>query len=58
MDWEKVAYTLVGFVGGLLANLLKVVMPSYAELFQENRDLREELRALEDTREDERPRDP
>lgn len=32
-----------GFISGLLLGLMKIVMPTYAELLKENRDLRAEL---------------
>lgn len=48
MEWEKVLWALGGFAGGLLSQLLRLVVPSYADLAKENQELREDVRSLED----------
>ncbi len=48
MDWQAGAAALLGFIGGLVTGLLKLVMPAYMDLYQENRELREKLRTMED----------
>lgn len=48
MDWEKVAYALVGFLGGLLASLLKAFYPPYSDLFNQNIQLRSRVAELEE----------
>lgn len=56
VEWKDLVFALGGFVGGLLASLLKTVLPAYSELVKENSDLRKEnqalmesLRGMEDT---------
>lgn len=51
---EKLLAALLGFVGGFVTGLLKMVFPSYRDLVEENRDLREKVRSLSDTLDDER----
>jgi hypothetical protein len=61
VDLEKLLIALGSFLGGLVTGLLKVLMPSYKELLEENRQLRgevmEKLDGLLDTEEDERARE-
>lgn len=42
----------LGFLGGFFGDLVKRVMPSYQELLDENRSLRQEVIALHDQLED------
>lgn len=51
---EKLLAALLGFVGGFFTGLLKLVFPSYRDLIDENHNLREQVRALSDTLDDER----
>ncbi len=37
---------IVGFLGGLITNILQKVWPAYADLLKENADLRAELLVL------------
>lgn len=46
---EKAIYAVVGFVGGFLANLIKLLAPSYTDAVKENHEQRERIRGLEDT---------
>ena len=55
-QWKDITIGIGGFLGGLLASLLKAVMPAYTDLTKENRDLRtengelrEKIVGLEDT---------
>lgn len=55
-QWKDITIGIGGFLGGLLASLLKAVMPTYTDLTKENRDLRtengelrEKIAGLEDT---------
>lgn len=54
---EKLLAALLGFAGGFFTGLLKLIMPSYRDLMEENRDLREKVRSLSDTLDDERSSD-
>lgn len=42
VDLEKLLIALGSFLGGLVTGLLKVIMPSYRDLLEENRQLRGE----------------
>jgi len=54
MDWRELAWAIGGMLLGWLSALLKVVMPSYKELLEENRLLREDLEEARDTLDDQR----
>lgn len=49
MEWKDAAFALGGFLAGLVASLLKAVMPPYAELVKENAVLRKENQDLIET---------
>lgn len=46
---EKAIYAVVGFIGGFLANLIKLLAPPYADVVKESHEQRERIRELEDT---------
>lgn len=52
MSWETLTYAVGAFVLGLLSGLLKLFAPGYMDLYKENTELREKIRASEDTMRD------
>lgn len=52
MNWETLTYAVGSFVLGLLSGLLKLFAPGYMDLYRENTELREKIRACEDTMRD------